>query len=411
MDKLFNNHWFVKMIAFFIALMLFTMVNIDDMTNQAGLLPTNQATYTLEEVELSVLYNDEVYELIDYHEHVQVTLKGPQTSITLFQLARGSYEVIADVSDRGEGAHTVSIEHRGFPSDLSVTVDPQYVRVELQEKQTVSLPVQVEFMNEDDVVEGYSLGTPIVSPVNIEVTAARDQVSQVKHARAYIDVSEADQTIEDAAPVQLYDENGNELDLEVEPAVVDITVPVTSPNRTVPTRVTRVGDLPEGMSIDELEIEPEEVTIYGPLEVIDNINVISVGELDLSDLDESQTIEMTIPLPNGVESVSPEIATVEVSIAEEETEEFENISIDLIGGSDEDEVTFMDDIEPSTTVIAQGAADLLERMTADDIQAFVDVSQLSRGEHDVDIQINGPPHIRFQIMDETIPVQIQLKSE
>ncbi len=387
------------------------MVNIDDMTNQTGLLPTNQATYTLEEVELSVLYNEEVYELIDYPEHVQVTLKGPQTSITLFQLARGSYEVVADVSDRGEGAHTVSVEHRGFPSDLSVSVEPQYVRVELQEKQTVSLPVQVEFMNEDEVVEGYSLGTPIVSPVNVEVTAARDQVSQVKHARAFIDVSGADQTIEDAAPVQLYDENGNELDLEVEPAVVDITVPVTSPNRTVPTRVTRVGDLPEGMSIDELEIEPEEVTIYGPLEIIDNINVISVGELDLSDLDESQTIEMTIPLPNGVESVSPEIATVQVSIAEEETEEFENIPIDLIGDSDEDEVTFMDGIEPSTTVIAQGAADLLARMTADDIQAFVDVSQLSRGEHDVDVQINGPPHIRFQLRDETIPVQIQLKSE
>ncbi|WP_231686891.1 YbbR-like domain-containing protein [Bacillus sp. JCM 19034] len=114
MDKLFNNHWFVKFIAFFIALMLFTMVNIDDMTNQSGLLPTNQKTYTLEEVELTVLYNDEVYELIDYPEHVQVTLKGPQTSITLFQLARGSFEIVADLSDHGEGTHTVNVEHRAF---------------------------------------------------------------------------------------------------------------------------------------------------------------------------------------------------------------------------------------------------------------------------------------------------------
>ncbi|WP_231686895.1 CdaR family protein [Bacillus sp. JCM 19034] len=52
------------------------------------------------------------------------------------------------------------------------------------------MPVQVEFLNEGDVKEGYSLGTPIVSPVNVEVTAARDQVAELKHARAYIDVSE-----------------------------------------------------------------------------------------------------------------------------------------------------------------------------------------------------------------------------
>lgn len=391
--------------------MLFTMVNIDDMTNQSGLLPTNQKTYTLEEVELTVLYNDEVYELIDYPEHVQVTLKGPQTSITLFQLARGSFEIVADLSDHGEGTHTVNVEHRGFPNDLSVTVDPQYVRVQLQEKQTVSIPVQVEFLNEGDVKEGYSLGTPIVSPVNVEVTAARDQVAELKHARAYIDVSEADETIEDAAPIQLFDENGNQLTLEVEPAVVDITVPVTSPNKTVPTRVTRVGDLPEGMSIDELEIEPEEVTIYGPLDVIDSINVISVGELDLSELEGSDTIEMEIALPSGVERISPEVATIHVSLAIEEEEEFEDIPIDLIGKGDDDDVIFVEDPEPTTAVIAKGAAELLERMTAEDIQAFIDVSQLSQGEHDVEIQINGPPHIRFQLMDETIPVQIQLKSE
>ncbi|WP_231686890.1 YbbR-like domain-containing protein [Bacillus sp. JCM 19034] len=188
-------------------------------------------------------------------------------------------------------------------------------------------------------------------------------------------------------------------------------MPVTSPNKTVPTRVTRVGDLPEGMSIDELEIEPEEVTIYGPLDVIDSINVISVGELDLSELEGSDTIEMEIALPSGVERISPEVATIHVSLAIEEEEEFEDIPIDLIGKGDDDDVIFVEDPEPTTAVIAKGAAELLERMTAEDIQAFIDVSQLSQGEHDVEIQINGPPHIRFQLMDETIPVQIQLKSE
>ncbi|UTW70543.1 hypothetical protein KHA80_09340 [Anaerobacillus sp. HL2] len=56
MDKLYNNPWFVKVISFLIAIMLFIMVNYDNVNNQLGALPTiTNGSYTLEEVALNVL--------------------------------------------------------------------------------------------------------------------------------------------------------------------------------------------------------------------------------------------------------------------------------------------------------------------------------------------------------------------
>ncbi|ARK28565.1 CdaR family protein [Halalkalibacter krulwichiae] len=407
MDKLFNSHWFVKIISFFIALMLFTMVNMDNLASQpGGVLPTINPTYTLEDVELTVLYDEENYAITDKTEHVQVNLRGPQAQLTLFQLTRPSYEVFVDVTDRGEGVHTLSVQHRNFPSELSVSIVPQYVRVELQEKQTVSFPVQVDIINSNEVEEGYTVGTPIVSPINVDVTAARNLVGEVSVAKAFVDVAGADRTIEETTPVKLYDKDGKELFLTVEPQVVDVKVPITSPNRLVPAKVTRIGELPEGLSINNIKIEPEEVTIYGPNDIIERTNVVDVGELDLNELTESETLEMTVPVPPGIERVSPEKVNVVVTIDEEDSVDFEDVPVETIGSQDDEDVTFNGTSNPTISIRAKGSAELLERLSLADIQVFVDVSDLAAGEHEVEVQVNGPPNIRFEVEDLMIPVEI-----
>lgn len=137
--------------------MLFTMVNMDSISNQPGVLPTMSSNTTLEDVDLTVYYDEENYEVVDATEHVQVNLRGPQSALTRFQFSRSDYEVYVDVTEREEGIHTVGVQHRGIPKELTVSINPQYVRVELQEKQTVSLPVAVELQNTDEVEEAIPL--------------------------------------------------------------------------------------------------------------------------------------------------------------------------------------------------------------------------------------------------------------
>ncbi|WP_017729228.1 CdaR family protein [Halalkalibacterium ligniniphilum] len=413
MDKLFNSHWFVKIISFFLALMLFTMVNLDNISNQAGILPqVSTTTYTLEDVELTVLYDQERFEIVDQTEAVQVSLRGPRSDLTVFQVTRPSYEVYVDLTEREEGTHTVQVQHRGFPSDLAVTIVPEVARVELQEKQTVSLPVTVDIINEDKVQAGYSVGTPIVTPVNIEVTAARDFVNQVSMAKVYIDVTDASGPLEEAAPVKLYDHQGNELHLDdIEPSVVDVRVPITSPNKEVPVRITRQRELPEGLSIDSLTVEPREVKVYGPQNVLDDLSVIEGIQLDLSKLTESQTIELAVPLPRGAERVEPERVSVTVELAEQEELEMNNVPIDVIGAAEDLKVSFSEGSTDSVDLVLLGTEEILNRLTREDIQVYIDVNDLSEGTHTVPLQFNGPQNVEFQSNVKEIDVTIAARDD
>lgn len=406
MDKLFNSLWFVRIISFFIALMLFTIVNIGEF-NRPGVLPTTPANYTLEEVKLHVKYDDENFVIIDQTETVQVNLRGAQSDMTLFQLTRPNYEVYIDVTDRGEGAHTVSVQHRGFPRELNVNIVPQYAQVILEEKQTVSLPVHVELQGEDEVEEGYTVGTAVVNPVNVDITAARSLLSQVASAKVTIDVSGANKVIEETVPVILYNHAGQEIDLPVEPAVVDVRVPITSPTRNVPIKVNRIGQLQKGISIEDIQVEPAEVTIFGPQEEIERHHVVEVGDLILSEITESRSFQLRVQVPPGIQQVSPETVKVTVTVGKEEMIEFEQIPVHIIGNSSDKTVSFANEEDKMVTVTARGTRTSLEKLTKDDIQAFIDVSELSTGEFRVPIEVNGPAYIELSTKERTIPVVIK----
>ncbi|MEB1805743.1 MAG: YbbR-like domain-containing protein [Bacillaceae bacterium] len=404
MDKFINSPWFVKIISFFIALMLFMMVNYDNIYNQpAGVLPpVSPGTYTLEEVEVTPIFDTERFAVTEMTDSVQVNLKGPQSSITLFQFTRPSYEVFVDLTDLEAGVHNVSVEHRGFPNDVTVSIVPKFVRVVLQEKKTVSLPVEVELVNRDEVAEGYSIGTPIVTPVNVEVTAAEEFIDQVAIAKVYIDVKGADQTFEKSGPVKLYDHFGNELHLDVDPSVVDVRIPVTSPFKEVPIKVSRQGELPEGLSINTLTVDPKVVTIFGPQDVLNNISLIEGVDLDLSEITQSQTVQLTVPKPRGVERVDPEVVNVTIELSVEETLILEEIPIEITGLTEGYTAGFITPENQFTDVILKGSRVLLDKVSRGDIQVFVDINQLSPGEHEVYLQVVGPQNLLLLTATEKV---------
>ncbi len=110
--------------------------------------------------------------------------------------------------------------------------------------------------------------------------------------------------------------------MTTEPSIVDVRVPITSPNKTIPIRVKREGELPDGMSLESLELEPAEATIYGPQDVIDSINVLDGIVLDLSEISDGETIEQELSLPTGVERVEPETVQITPHLAEEAESEW-----------------------------------------------------------------------------------------
>ncbi|WP_059103183.1 CdaR family protein [Shouchella shacheensis] len=406
MDKLFNSRWFVRIMAFFIALMLFAAVNQENLGSPSLLPPANDVSYTLEDVELEVHYNEDRYELIDQPETVRVQLEGSQVALAIFQASFSqSYEVFVDATEETEGEHAIAIQTRGFPSDLTVSVVPQVARIELQEKETRSLPVRVELMNTDGIEEGYTEGSPVVTPVNVDVTAGRDIVEQVAEAKVFVDMDGASETVDDEYPVRLFNELGDEMELSPEPAFVNVNVPVTSPNTLVPVRMMREGEMPDGLAIDEVTIEPSEVTVYGPADELEEVEFVESEPVSLEEIEESGDVDVPLTVPDEMERVEPEEVTASVSVEDEEERTFPNVPITITGEGSNENVTFS---EASTvTVTAYGSSARLERMNPSDIQAYADVSEEDNGEADVPIEFNGPSHIRFEAEENQVSLSIE----
>jgi YbbR domain-containing protein len=403
LDKLFNKNWFIKLSSIVIAIMLFLMVNMDNAANQPGGLPgVTDGSRVLEEVDLQVYYDEDNYVLTEAPEFVQVNLRGPQNVLTVAQVTQAQQELFIDLSDMEAGIHYERVQHQGFPAGLTISVVPTTVRVTLQEKQTVSLPVEVDLLNEGEIEEGHVVGTPSVDPSSVDVTAAEGMIEQIAQARVAVDLTERATSFSESVPVSFYDQNGNELDLTGNPPAVEVDVPITSPNKDVPIRIGRNGELPDGVAIDSITTEPETVTIFGPVDVINDISFIDITTIDLTEITNDESVEVEVPIPEGVERVDPETITVEVEATEEEDREFNDFEIDVDGLDNEQSIEFISPEQGQFDLVVQGSPDALQRLERQDLQASIDVEGLTEGEYEEEVSISGPQNIRLQQNDITV---------
>ncbi|MFA9556532.1 YbbR-like domain-containing protein [Evansella sp. AB-rgal1] len=408
MDKWFHNTWFIKGISLLIAIMLYLVVNMESGTNQPGGLPITHGTKYLGEVELNVLYDEENYVITDVSsETVEVNLRGPQAILTSLSLERPvRYELFVDVRDMEPGEYYVEVQHRNFPSDISVNIQPRNVRVIIQERQTISVPVQIELVNEGDIEAGYTIGTPTSSPSNVDITAARGIIDQIAYVRASVDVAGRNATFQETARIVVLDRNGNELNLNTDPPAVDVTVPITSPNKEVPLRIGRGGELPSGIAIDSITPEPATVTIYGPVPVINEISFIDLEEINLDSITEDTTLEVEVPIPNGVERVEPEVVTITIDVTQEETRVFSDFVIDVTGVPEDYTYSFLSPEEGTLNLNVMGSPTVLGRLERSDLQLYVNLEGLSAGEHEVPLQFSGPQNVWMNTERATVQVLI-----
>ncbi|WP_158738454.1 YbbR-like domain-containing protein [Alteribacillus sp. YIM 98480] len=399
MDKLFNNHWFVKFVSLLIAVMLYMMVNMNNISNQPGVLPDNNddSSYTIKDVEVNAYYDEENYEVVELEETVDVELRGPQTSIMLFQLSRPAYEVYVDLEDRGAGVHNVRLEYRDFPADLDVSITPRFVSVELQQLETVSYPVEAEVMNKEETAEGYTLGGAKVTPSEVDVKASPSVHDQIASLKAFVDAEGADERVESESEVVAYDQNGNELDVPINPETVEVEVPITSPFQKVPINLSREGTLPDNLSIEALNMDPTETTIFGPLPDIKDISNVE-AILDLSEIEGDGLIEVDLIYPEGVEHIQPETVEVEVEVGEREETAFEEIPIEVENIPEDYSFEITDPDQGVSDVTIYGSSAVLENINKEDITLIADWED---GEEEGNLQTlpvlsSGPSEVNIE---------------
>ncbi|WP_240378033.1 YbbR-like domain-containing protein [Bacillus piscicola] len=400
MDRLFNNHWFVKFVSLIIAIMLYMMVNMNNVSNQPSMLPSNdQSTYTINDVEVKAYYDEEKYEVASMDLMVDVKLTGPQTSIMLFQLSRPAYEIYVDLEGLGEGEHSVQIQHRDFPADLKVALTPRFTTVDIQSLKTVSYPVKAELTNEQEAEEGYTFGGPKVTPEKVDIKASQAMHDRIDTVRTYVDVAGADGRIETNSKVIAYDAQGNELDVPIEPDKVSVEVPVTEPFKEVSINLLREGSMPDDLSIESLDLMQGEVTIFGPLDKIKDINTIE-AVLDLSKIKKSGTVEIKLVPPDGAAKVKPEKVKVEIKVGKRKKTVLKDVPITIENFPEDYSFTIKRPEQGMADVSVSGSSALLENIEKDSVSLIADWEKREEADSEdsssIPVTLTGPPEIKLE---------------
>ena len=418
MDNMASGGWFMKIGAFVVAFLLFIQVNSDpdNITNTQ----TKDGSTLINDVPVEIYYDTDNLIVGGAPDTVGITLEGPESIVNVTR-NKMDFEIYIDLSDAEIGSQRVPIEVKGLSDKLDYNLTQAYADVTVEEKVTEEYEVEAEF-DKSILGEGYQAGTPVIDPVNVEITGAKSLIDQIAIVRASVNTDgPVTKDISTEAAVQAYDVNMNKLDVAINPASVNITIDVSSPSKEVSLKPVQKGTASDGITIEDVKLDVNKVTIYGDVSVLDDVKEIEIP-VDISDIKKDTVLDVPVSLPDGVVGSSADSVKVTIDVKEDEgkdeaasagTEETTGTIADIpidINGLDEDQydANFINPEDGSVTMEVSGDESFLESLEASDIAISVDVSGLEAGEHQVTMKVVLPEEVHWELPNDSKTVTIAL---
>ena len=305
MERLLKNNNVVKVVAFFLALTLWVYVTGD------ALRPSEDITRTFRDVPLSWLNLNDELAIMNIPSEIDVDLRG--RAEILDNITPQNLKVFVDMKDLREGQHLL-IPNAEVPRGVRVlSFRPQQVTIELEEIEAPQKPVNLEIVGEPK--DGLVMGEPRILPNSVFVRGPRSILANVFQVKAVVNVEQAEGDKVQVVPVVAVTEDDQVVEgVVVNPAMVEVLIPFTQPQKTVPVRVPLEGDPAQGYQIRQIDIHPATVTIQGKVELLNTITEVITAPVNVSGTMETVTVELTLIVPPGVELLSTDKVTVDVIV-------------------------------------------------------------------------------------------------
>lgn len=413
MDKWMDNTWFLKGISLLLAFMLFMATGLDKQSTSSNILstglPFGDTTETIQNVDVTAQYDQDKYVITGLPKTVSVTLEGQSGLITAAKISK-QYQVEANLKGYEPGTYDVNLEYHNISENLKVKIVPSKVRVTISDKVKKQFPVEVGFLNSDQVKGNFDADKVSVKPNTIEIAGTQEQLNQVSLVKVYVDLNGLSQTVTKEAKVGVYDKNGNQMDVQTNPSVVNVTVPISSPEKQVPIQISRKGTLTQGITITSITTDPQVVTLYGPQNVLDTIDSINGVVVDLDKISSNTTYDADVILPPGILKASPNKVKVSIQIQKQETKSFSDVSLQVLGLATTYNMNFIDPASGKVGVDVVGDPSIVDKLSSSQIQASLSLQNLVPGTYDVPVQINNPTNVTLVLKQKSAKVEIVKKS-
>ncbi len=317
-----------------------------------------------------------------FPERIRVTLGGRVKTFQRSDL--GQIEASVDLS---------SVQLSPGPLEMKPTVtpppglrvleiSPAVVQVDVDPVVSREVPVRVLVTGKPH--EDYQQGAPFLTVAEVTVSGPKRLVERVEVASAEIDVTGAQSNVVRRVKLVPRDSTGAEVPgLAVTPSETEARVPMIAlpPSRTLPVQVTQDGSPAPGYRVKSITVSPSSVKVRLS-SAGSSPSVIPTKPVKLTGQSSSFTTVVPLALPQGVTPVQYTSVTVSVEIVEDiTTKRFSNIPVIVQNRSP----GLGWDLSPKSEVdvVIEGRRDLVDKVTIEDIRAYVDAQGLPEGEHQV----------------------------
>lgn len=312
-----------------------------------------------------------------------VSIKVSGTRNELSKLDASNITAVVDVTNitqpnEVELSYEVVFPNNVDTSELTIIKKtPDTIKLTIVRDATKTVNIKASF--DGEIAEGGVAEEIIIYPETVTISGPEEILDTIEYA--WVSFGEG-KTIESTYSVDtglsFIDKDGNTLPIEKtkylnwSPRTVSVTQPILI-TKEVPLTVNFISG--GGATKDDCvySIEPQKtIKIAGDSEIVDDINSITVGTIDLASFVESDEFSFQIALPDGVQNLDglTEV-TVKVSIPDMYTKRFVTSNISYKNETAGYSASI--DTKELEIVLRSKDKDVLDRISGSDISVVVDL--------------------------------------
>ena len=317
MKKIINSNYFYAFIALCCALWLFFYVSSPGVGSTRDSNQSNTSTVTKKttiSVPLQLQADVDKYYITGYPETVKITIEGPSALVTATKNTQ-NFNLYLNLKDLSVGQHRVQIKESGLNSEMTYSIKPKYVTVNIQHRETKKFDVDVDY-NQDSLATGYETGKVEVSPETVTVTGAATEIEKIaKVIVKPILPKGIKSTFDQEVLVQALDKNGKTVNVTLDPQTVHVKIPISIQSKQVSINLKQKGTSSSTTSNLSVTSDVKTIRVYGTQDQIDAIDSSVDVPVDVSDVNGNtkKSINLSDALGNKVAFTDPD--TIDVSIS------------------------------------------------------------------------------------------------
>lgn len=375
-SKIRDSHGFYALVAVLAAIMCWLYVDLarqPAVRVQINNIPVSFTDIkTLEDNDLLIL---------DEQPTISIVVEGPRSVIT--KLSRNNITITASAANIEEaGIYSLKCDVNLPSSIISASTSTVHVAsrsasavdVTVVQMVTKTVPIRPEFTGTVAENRFYDEDSFVLQQRDLEIRGEESVVNAVSYAKVVLSETNLTDTWNGWLDVVLCDQEGQTLqpdNLTMETSSISAAFYVEC-TKQIPLTVSLTSGGGATAENAKYTISPSKITVSGQEVVLDGLEEINLGAVDLSQVVTSGEYQYEIKLPAGVSSMdNVTTATVQVSISGLVTNRIVTSNIQLLNAPDGHSYHY-----DSLEVRVRGKAEDFDMLMNNDIQVTLDLDQV-----------------------------------